>query len=91
MNLPEAAHIATLAQRLGLTPRQLLALAARAARADLPPDRRGLEQDVARVRVAADAAEAAAARMLPGYAGYALDDIDQGLLLAWSGAEGLDP
>lgn len=91
MNLPEAARIATLAQRFGLTPRQLLALAARAARADLPPDRGGLEQDVARVRVAADAAEAAAARMLPGYAGYALDDIDQGLLLAWSGAEGLDP
>lgn len=91
MNLPEAARVVALAQRLALTPRQLLALAARAARSDVSPDRAWLECELAGVHVAADAAGAAADRLLLGHAGYALDDIDQGLLLAWSGVEGLDP
>lgn len=91
MNLPEAARIETLARRLALTPRELLALAARAAHSGLPSDPGALEQDLARVRAARDAAEAAAARVLLGHAGYALDDIDHGLLLAWAGVQGLDP
>lgn len=91
MNLPEAARVVALAQRLALTPRQLLALAARAARSDVSPDRAWFERELAGVRVAADAADAGAERLLLGYAGYSLDDIDQALLLAWSDVECLDP
>lgn len=91
MNLPEAVRVVVLAQRLALTPWQLLVLATRAARSDAVPDRAWLERERAGVHAAADAADAAAQRLLLGYAGYALDDIDQGLLLAWSGVERLDP
>lgn len=87
----ETGRIAELARRLALTPRQLLVLAARAARAGEPLDGAALGREVARLRAANDAAEAAAARLLLGHAGYALDDIDQGLRLAWSDAAGLDP
>ena len=91
MNLPEAARIAALAQRLALTPRQLLVLAAHTAREDGVLDREVLERATARVRAAADAADEGAQRTLLGPAAYALDDVDQGLLLAWSGVAGLDP
>ena len=90
MNLPEPARVVALAQRLALTPRQLLALAARAARSGVSPDRAWLERELASVHAVTDAASAGAERLLLGYAGYALDDIDQGLLLAWSGVESLD-
>ena len=91
MSLPEAARVVALAQRLALTPRQLLALAARAARSDAAPDLGWLERGLDGVHGATDAADAAAERLLLGHAGYALDDIDQGLRLAWSGVERLDP
>ncbi len=84
MNLPDSGRIAALAARLELTPRQLLALAARAADADAPLDAPRLEHEIALVRTAAGEAEAAADLALLGYASYALDDIDHALALVWS-------
>ncbi|RYD16214.1 MAG: hypothetical protein EOP90_05330 [Lysobacteraceae bacterium] len=91
MNLPEPERIAALAQRLALTPRQLLVLAARAARSDMPVSDAALARDIARLRAARDLADAAGERMLLGYARYAFDDIDNGLSLAWTDVAGLDP
>ncbi|HEY6544386.1 MAG TPA: hypothetical protein VIZ64_05790 [Dokdonella sp.] len=91
MNLPGPERLAALAQRLALTPRQLLVLAARAARSDTAVDAAALARGIARLRVAQDLADAAGERLLLGYARYALDDIDHGLSLAWSDVAGLDP
>ena len=86
MNLPESEHIAALAARLQLTPRQLLAIAARVASSDDPLDGVRLDREIAIVRAASDSAEAAADLALLGYASYALDDIDHAVKLVWSDA-----
>ena len=91
MSLPAPEPFAALAQRLALTPRQLLVLAARTAGRGMAFDFDALARDIARLRFAPSEAEAAGERMLLGHARYALDDIDNGLLLAWSDAAGLDP
>lgn len=91
MSLPAPEQLAALAQRISLTPRQLLVLAARAARSDPAIDDAALARDIARLRGAKDLADAAGERLLLGYARYALDDIDHGLSLAWSDVAGLDP
>jgi hypothetical protein len=88
VNTFDAQRIATLAARLGVTPRQLLALAARVAQqpeAKLDPTR--LEVELARVRAAGEVAEAAADLAILGYGAFAFDDIDNGLALAWSSAQ----
>ena len=84
MNLPDSERIAALAARLALTPRQLLALAARIAEPDGTLDAPRLQREIALVRAAADRSEAAADLALLGYADYALDDIDHALKLVWS-------
>jgi hypothetical protein len=84
VNLPDGERIAALAARLQLTPRQLLALAARVADPDVPLDTLRLDREIAIVRAAADSAEAAADLALLGYASYALDDIDHALKRVWS-------
>lgn len=81
----DPARLAALAERLRVTPRQLLALAGRIAhtpQAALDAARLGRELDL--VREAAAAAEAAAELALLGYAAHALDEVDRMLGLVWS-------
>jgi hypothetical protein len=84
VNPPDANRIAALARHLELTPRQLLVLAARLMDAPRPLAAAKLDAEVARVREAGEATEGAAGLALLGYAAFAFDDIDHGLLLAWS-------
>lgn len=79
----DADRIAALAVRLDLTPRQVLAMAARVAGSDRPFDPARLDSEVANLRRAARAGEDAADLALLGYASYALDDIDHALALVW--------
>jgi hypothetical protein len=76
-------RIERLAGRLALTPRQVLSIAARAVESGRPLDTIWLSKEIARVRLAAEAAEAAADLALLGYASYALDDVDRALALVW--------
>lgn len=85
MNLPDPARLAALAARLAVSPRQLLALAGRiASTPQVALDTARLDEELARVRTAAEAAEAAADLALLGYGAYALDDVDRALALVWS-------
>jgi hypothetical protein len=87
MSLPDDAAIASLAARLRLSPRELLALAGRIASAPgAAPDPCQLATEIARVRGAQDATPAAAGLLLLGYGSFAQDDIDTALALAWPGA-----
>jgi hypothetical protein len=82
VNPPDASRIAMLAQHLQLTPRQLLVLAARLVDAPRPLAGATLDAEAARVRASGEAAEAVADLALLGYAAFALDDIEHGLMLA---------
>ena len=84
MNLPDSGRIAALAARLELTPRELLALAARVADQKEPLDATRLDRAIAAVRAAGDSTEAAADLALLGYTRYAIDDIGPALKLVWS-------
>ncbi len=85
MSAADATRIAALAARLELSPRQVLALAARvAASAERPLDARGLATEIGRLRDAREAAAAATDLLLLGHASFALDDIDHALRLVWS-------
>lgn len=92
MNTPDPARLAELAARLAISPRQLLALAGRIAQAPAATlDAARLDEELARVRGAAEAAEAAADLALLGYGAYALDDVDRALGLIWSDHYREDP
>jgi hypothetical protein len=80
----DSERIEALAGRLELTPRQVLAIAARAVELNRPLGAIWLGKEIARVRLASEAAEAAADLALLGYASYALDDVDRALALVWS-------
>lgn len=82
---PDPARLGALAMQLGITPRQLLALAGRVAQApDAVLDGARLDRELACVRDAGAAAAAAAELALLGYGAYALDDVDRALALVWS-------
>lgn len=81
-------RIAALASRLALTPRELLALAGRiAAQPDAPLDATRLDADIARLRAAPRETADAAALLLLGHGGFAVDDIDHALALVWTHAD----
>lgn len=81
----DPARLAALAAQLRVTPRQLLALAGRIAQAPQAAlDAARLDRELALVRAAGAAAEAAADLALLGYSAYALDDVDRMLGLVWS-------
>lgn len=80
-------RLATLASRLSLTPRELLALAGRvAAQPDAPLDAAHLDAEISRLRAAPRETADAAALLLLGHGGFAVDDIDRALALVWTHA-----
>lgn len=86
--LPDAARVRALAARLALTPRELLALAGRVAtRPDAPLDWPLLEAEIARLRGAPRETADAAALLLLGHGGFAVDDVDRALALIWTHAD----
>jgi hypothetical protein len=86
--LPDAARLAALAERLAVTPRELLAIAARiASNPEIPLDVAWLDRERMRMRDAHDATAFAAALTLLGYGAFSLDDIDHALRLAWPDAQ----
>jgi len=83
----DAARVTALAARLALTPRELLALAGRvAAQPDAPLDAARLDDELAHLRAAPREAADAAALLLLGHGGFAVDDIDHALALVWTHA-----
>lgn len=85
MNTLDPARLDRLANRLGLSPRQLLALAGRiAAQPEAELDTARLDEEIARVRSAVATAESAADLALLGYGAYAADDVARALELVWS-------
>ena len=87
----EPARIAALADRLDIAPNAVLAIAARAVEAGATIDAAWLDAEVARARNAPTAVDAAAEIALAGYGAYALDDLDRGLALVWSGVDAERP
>jgi len=80
-------RVAALASRLALAPRELLALAGRvAAQADAPLDAAHLDAEISRLRAAPRETADAAALLLLGHGGFAVDDIDRALALVWTHA-----
>jgi hypothetical protein len=82
----DAARIDSLARRLGVAPSELLALAGRCARDGARPDARLLRDEFARLRTAPAATRAAAALVRLGCGGYAIDDVERMLGIAWAKA-----
>lgn len=82
----DAARIAALAHRLGATPGELLALAARFARDDGRLDAGTLRDELARLRGAPAATQASAALARLGCGGYAIDDVERMLGITWAKA-----
>lgn len=80
----DAARIEALAARLDVTPRALLAVAARIARLATPLDESRLSAETARARAAADATDAAANLLLLGHGAYAEGDLADALAMVWS-------
>jgi len=81
----DAARIAALAQRLDISPRHLLAVAARIAAVPAEPlDAARLHTELERCRDAGNAADDAAALLLLGYGAHAQGDLSDGLSLVWS-------
>jgi len=84
---PDAARLEALAARLGLEPNALLVLLARrASQCGQPFDRSRLQQEIARLRDAPTATQAAAALARLGPGAYALDDLDNALGMIWADA-----
>jgi hypothetical protein len=78
------ARIDSLARRLGVAPSELLALAGRCARDGARPDARMLRDELARLRAAPAATQAAAALVRLGCGGYAIDDVERMLGITWA-------
>lgn len=82
------ARLGVLAARLALTPRELLALAGRvAAQPDLALDATRLDAEIALLRAAPQVAADAAALLLLGHGGFAVDDVDRALALVGARAD----
>lgn len=80
----DAARIAALAERLGVSPREVLAVAARVAfDEDKTIDAARLAAELARAR--SPEAQAAVELLLLGYPSFAQDDLDHALKVLWSG------
>lgn len=81
----DAAHIAALARRLNISPRRLLAVAARIAAVPAEPlDAARLHAEFERCRDAGATTDDAAALLLLGYGAHAQGDLNDGLALVWS-------
>jgi hypothetical protein len=94
MSLPvphavDAERFRTLAARIGASPRELLALAARLA-PSMPQDtidRAHIDGELARIRAAREAGDAGVRVLLLGFCVFASDDIDHALEIVWRGAD----
>lgn len=80
----DAKRLAALAARLEMSPRELLALAARLAPSDVPVDRARIDAELARVRAAGEGAGVDI--LLLGFAKFAADDIGQALDIVYRSA-----
>jgi hypothetical protein len=78
----DPAAVAALARRIGLAPRELVALAGRLAPGDADAPR--LHAELARLRSAPDAAKDVAALALLGSGDFAELDVQHLLALAWA-------
>jgi hypothetical protein len=86
-----ATRIAALAARLDISPRSLLAFAARiAAIPETPLDAARLQAELDRFRNAGAATDEAAALLLLGYGAYVQGHLNNGLSLAWSDPLGVE-
>ena len=85
----DSGRLAVLAAKLGASPREVLALAARLAtvKGDAPADRARIDMELARVRAAGPRASTATEILLLGYASYASDDIDRALEMVWADSD----
>lgn len=82
---PDIPALAQSCQRLGIGPRQLLALASRLASSpEAPVDAARIAGELAVIAHGGAAVEAAAALALLGYGAYSADEVDRMLAFAWS-------
>jgi len=85
----DAARVATLAAKIGVSPNALLAIAARIARTpEIPLDEARLGDEIARARDAGATTDAASKLLLLGHGAHAAADLDAALAMIWAGRRG---